>query len=265
LYKIFIATLLVASVNLSAFDLKEVVSKAEEVLKTDSDSKNILTSNLNIESALKEALNLGAKNALETLGAKNGFLDNKDVKIEFPESLELVKTGVVSLGGEKKIEEFVVSMNQSAVEAIPKTIPIFTKAIDGISIESAKKILLGEESEATKYLKTNTKDELVKSISPIIKESMAKSDVMTYYNAVNSLYQGSKSTLDSALGENTKELLSMVTGSSKETNYEDIESYVVDETLNGIFFMIAEKEKQIREKPIFRTTKSLKEVFKLQD
>jgi hypothetical protein len=251
-----LCSILVAN-SLFAVDFANVLKQGTEMIS------NTTKENPDISKALKEALNMGIESAMTSLGKENGFLKNPDVKIEVPESLSLLKTSLESLGAKKQLDEFVTSMNRSAEASIVKTIPIFTKALSNMSIDDSKKILMGKSDEATKYLKTKTEKSITEAIAPIIKESMAKSDVMTYYTAINSLYTSSKDAISS--NAQIKSAMSLLTGDTDTTEYEDVESYVVAKTLNGVFLMVAQKEKEIRENPIFRTTDLLKDIFKLQD
>lgn len=266
--KSFLATpLIFISVSLFGVDIATVVQKGSEVLNSASAiSTSNKESNPAISNALKEALNIGIQSAMQTLGKENGFLGNPNVKIEFPQNMLLVKTALESMGAKQKVNDFVVAMNHSAEKSIVNSVPIFVKALEDISIADAQKILMSSDNAATNYLKGKTKDALIMAISPIIKDSMTETGLMGYYSALDTLYKTSKDALN--INPQIKGALSMLTGNGDTTtafDYENIEGYVVNKTLDGMFFMVAQKEAEIRNNPALRTTNLLKDIFKLQD
>lgn len=222
------------------------------------------TSTLNestISKGLKEALTVGVNYAVKNLGAKDGYLSNKDVKIPLPENLQKAQTIVEKVGGEKIVNDLIVSMNNAASTAAPKTADIFLSAINKMGIEDAQKILKGDDSAATNYFKSNTLEDLKKTITPIIKESIKTNQVAAYYDTFNNFYKNNaKSYVDNSSVMNYAKNFgvdSYLPGSSDE----NLDEYITNKAIDGLFKMIADKEKAIRENPVEQTTNLLKQIF----
>lgn len=256
--------LLLSNLNAGFFDtlLDEGTNITKSVISnaTSSSSSSKLSSD-EIGVGLKDALNLGIKSAIDTLGKKDGFLKNRNVAIPLPENLELIKSGFKKIGKEKYLDELVVAMNRSAEKAVPKTVDIFLNSISKMEFKDVQKILFGADNEATNYFKKSTKDDLIKTLTPIIKESIAETEVVSYYNGVKTIYDSSKESLGlSKVSSLIGEFSSFIPQSMKFSDV-DIENFVVSKTMDGVFFMIEEKEKELREQPAMRTTKTLQKVF----
>lgn len=198
-------------------------------------------SNEDIVAGLKEALNKGASYAVDSLGKTDGFLKNTDVKIPMPEKLGKVESILRKAGKEKYADGFVTTMNRAAESAAPLTLNIIKQGITDMSINDAKNILQGPDDAATQYLKKSGSDKLKAKISPIVKEATSKAGVTSVY----------------------KKMYSKLGYAGKYINMEDynIDNYVTQKTMDGLFTMIAKEEKKIRDNPAARTTDILKSVF----
>jgi len=263
-----IATLLLTSSISFAFDLNSIakgvmdnVSNSDKTEQTSTSSSKSELDNSTVSSGLKEALKQGVSFAVSTLGKDNGYLNNSLVKIPLPDNLAKAETLIRKAGGDKIADDLILSMNNAATKAAPKTAEIFVDAIEKMSIEDAKKILGGTENAATDYFKTNTTDSLKKLITPIIQETMKQNQVATYYDTANNFYKSNlKGTVDNSsvmgLAKNFG-VDSYLPGSSDES----LDEYVTNRAIDGLFKMIAQKEAQIRTSPVAQTTSLLQKVF----
>ncbi len=213
--------------------------KSAEVLGA-SDISNSL-SNDEIVSGLKEALINGSQSAVNLLGKENGFLNHPQLKIPMPEKLQAVESGLRKIGQDKIADQFVLSMNRAAEEATPKAMSIFRNTIKSMSIEDAYGILNGSDNAATEYLKSKGGSQLQQQFLPIVK------------NATNNV----------GVTEKYKALIDNLGMMSKFIDVEslDLDKYVTDKAIDGLFSLVANEEKLIRENPAARTTDLLKKVF----
>jgi hypothetical protein len=198
-----------------------------------------------VADALKQALGKGVSSAITNLGKPGGFLDNPKVKIPMPEKLATVEKGLRSLKQDKYADEFVATMNHAAEAAVPEALPIFTDAIKSMSIDDAKKLVSGGNDSATQFFKGKGEKQIQEKMMPIIKEATARTGVTSAY----------KKLLDQAGGNSFLGKLNIKTASL------DVDSYVTQKASEGLFTMIAEEEKRIRENPAARTTQLLEKVF----
>ena len=192
-------------------------------------------------SGLKEALSKGTQFAIDNLGQEGGFLDNAAVKIPMPESLSWVESSLRTLRQDELADEFIATMNHAAEQAVPEAADLFGEAISNMSVEDAKGILTGPDDSATQYFRANTEDALTERMRPIVEQATAKAGVTSAYKSMTAQAGG----LTGMLG----------------TEATDLDGYVTGKTLDGLFLMIAEEEKKIRENPMARSTDLLKKVF----
>ncbi len=253
---LFVAVSLTYAFDLGSF-AKSIVSSGA------SSSENRVggLDNSTVASGLKEALKKGVKYAASSLGKNNGYLNNSFVKIPLPQNLAKAEKIVRKLGGDKIADDLINSMNSAASKAAPKTVNIFMDAIDKISLSDAKKILAGKKDAATQYFKRHTSDSLEKMISPIVDKTMQENSVVKYYDVFNEYYKkyGKKYIDNSGLMSIAKNFgADSYLPSDKDEN---LNKYVTDKAIDGLFKMIAKEEANIRENPIARTTSLLKKVF----
>jgi hypothetical protein len=263
---IIVSTLLLSSTLTFAFDLGSITKSVVDSVSKESSttSKTATKTNLSdstVSSGLKEALKTGVTFAVEQLGANNGYLNNATAKIPLPNNLSNVEKVIRSAGGSKMADDLINSMNTAATKAAPKTAEIFMGAIDKMTLTDAQKILSGGNDAATNYFKTNTTESLKKSITPIIQETMKENKVATYYDAVNNLYKSNAKGLvdNSGVMGMAKSLGvdSYMPGNSDE----NLDDFVTNKAIEGLFAMIAQKEAAIRTNPVEQTSSILKQVF----
>jgi uncharacterized protein DUF4197 len=198
-------------------------------------------SKADIVSGLKEALIKGSQSAVSTLGKEDGFFAHPKLKIPMPEKLQTVETALRKLKQDKIADEFVLSMNRAAEKAVPKAMTIFSSAIKTMSIEDAYGILQGPDNAATEYLKKTSGSQLHQQFLPIVKQA----------------------TSNVGVTENYKALIDNLGMMSKLIDVEslDVDKYVTDKAVSGLFNLVANEEKLIRADPAARTTDLLKKVF----
>lgn len=203
-----------------------------------------------IVAGLKQALSEGTQYAVKTLGQEGGFLNNDVVKIPVPESLGLLETGLRKMGQGKWADDFIAALNQAAENAIPEAAEVFRKSIEAMSIDDAMKILNGGENAATQYFQDTGTTELKARFLPIVKQATEDAGVTKAYKALQAQAKG----ID--LGA-----LSNLMGGVMSSQNVDLDAYVTDKSLDGLFKMIAEQEQKIRGDAAARGTDLLQKVF----
>jgi hypothetical protein len=202
-------------------------------------SKNSL-SDSQIASGLKEALQVGASNAVKITGRPDGYFGNAAIKILMPKSLRPIETGLRAVGYGPKVDAFVLSMNRAAEAAAPAAKKIFIDAVTSMSFDDARKILSGGDTAATDYFKSKTTDQLTVAFRPVVEKTMDQNAVTQQYKQL--------------LGQ-AQQIPFM-----KSQNL-DITNYVVSQALNGLFYTLGQEETKIRKDPAAQTTSLLKQVF----
>jgi hypothetical protein len=199
---------------------------------------------------LKEALSKGVQAAISELGHEGGFLTNLNVKIPMPEKLHTVEKTLRALHEDKLADEFVETMNHAAEQAVPQAASVFADAITKMSIADAKMILTGTNNAATEYFRATTATNLYERFLPIVKKATDQTGVTSTYKRLMEKVEGGNL---GALGSLGRALLG--------PEAMDVDSYVTDKALDGLFTMIAAEERRIRENPLARTTDLLQKVF----
>ena len=197
---------------------------------------------------LKEALGKGVQEALSRLGRDGGFLTNLNVKIPMPEKLRTVERTLRLIRQDKLADDFVATMNHAAEQAVPEAAAVFSDAIRRMSIEDARSILTGTNNAATEYFRRTTETNLFEKFKPIVEKATDQTGVTAAYKRLMEKAGGMTS-----LGSFGRSFLG--------TETMDLDAYVTDKALDGLFTMVAEEEKRIRENPVARTTDLLKKVF----
>ena len=220
--------------------LKDLIKKAEDKINTITKKDG----GLDIAGGLKEALNKGVDIQVKKLTAVDGFYKNEAVKILMPEELQKVDKALRKMGMSKLADDGIRALNRAAEDAVKESTPIFVDAIKNITIADAKSILLGNQDAATNYLQTSTRNPLYAKFNPVVQQSIGKVGADVIWNNIIKKYNN----------------LPLVTKVNP-----DINDYVTNKALDGVFKMIAVEEKNIRTKFDSRTSDLLKKVFALQD
>lgn len=233
---------------------KDLLDKARQAAKTRVDG-NQAASNLpgaDIAAGLKEALAKGTTNAIKSLGREGGFWNNAKVRIPLPGKLEQAAKLARQLGQGAKVDAFELSLNRAAEKAVPQVADIFGDAIRKMTLQDARGILGGGDHAATDFFRRVAGDQLVARIHPIVAKATDSVGVTQKYKAFTSGSGGG--TLGGVLGALGGHGMN---GSSPL----DLDDYVTDKTMDGLFTVIGEQEQQIRHDPAARTTDLLRKVF----
>jgi hypothetical protein len=200
---------------------------------------------------LKEALSKGVQHAVSRLGHDGGFLTNLDVKIPMPEKLQTVEKTLRAIHQDKLVDEFIDTMNHAAEQAVPEAAGVFGDAVKMMSMADAKAILIGTNNAATQYFRATTETNLFEKFLPIVKKATDQTGVTSAYKRVMGK-AGSDSSFG-ALGSFGQSLLG--------PEAIDVDRYVTNKALDGLFKMVADEERSIRENPVARTSDLLQKVF----
>lgn len=192
---------------------------------------------------LKEALSVGATNSAALASKTDGFYLNSLIRIPFPPEAITVKNAAEQMGLTNLVTDFEKSINRAAEEASKTALPIFKNAIVSMSFGDAMGILRGSNQAATEYLRSRTYGELVSEFSPIVNNAVQTVNVTRYWNPLATAYN--KTT--------------RVTGESQVNP--NLDQYVTQKALDGLFYLIGQEEQKIRQDPAARVTEILRKVF----
>jgi RNA binding exosome subunit len=212
----------------------------DDVMKKIGASEKGETDESTIISGLKEALSIGTDNAVKNVSQVDGYFGNQVIKILMPEKIQTVADILRKVGYQKQVDDFVLSMNRAAEKAAPQAASIFVDAIKGMTIEDAKKILNGGDTAATEFFKRKTHDKIYDAFKPIVSSSMNEVGVTRSYKEMMGKYES-------------------LPFMSKESV--DLDHYVTNKAMDGLFYMVGQEEKKIRTDPAARVTDLLKTVF----
>ena len=200
--------------------------------------------NAEIASGLKEALNNGITKEVTKLTAMDGFYKNQAVKILLPTELQKVDKGLRDIGLGSLADEGIKLLNRAAEDAVKEATPIFIDAVRNMTFTDAKNILLGTNNSATMFLQSSTTQALYGKFNPVIQKSLSKVGADAAWKNIITKYNAIPLTAD--------------------VN-PDLNDYVTQKALEGVFKMIAVEEKDIRTNLNARTSDLLRKVFALQD
>ena len=197
-------------------------------------------SNHDAASGIKGALNQGAASAIAKLGVPGGFLENPKVKIPLPPPLDEVAKGMRIFGRGKDADELETAMNQAAERAVPESKELLINAVKAMSLEDAKKILTAGDDSVTQFFRAKTAAPLAIKFLPVVKKATARVGLAQKY--------------DQLAAEGVK--VGLIKGDSAS-----IEQYVTDKTLDGLYLMIGEEERAIRQNPAAAASAIVSKVF----
>jgi hypothetical protein len=194
-----------------------------------------------IANGLKEALEVGTRKAVENVSKEGGYLNNPEIRIPLPPRVQQAAGLMRQLGLNKMADDFEQSINRAAEKAAPQATSIMIDAIKSMSIDDARNILNGESDAATRFFEDRTRGKLAGLFEPIIDTSLNEVGATRYYNQLD-------------------DKLSSVPVVGQELDM-DLQDYVTDHALNGLFVMLAQEEQKIRDNPAARTSEILQQVF----
>ena len=193
-----------------------------------------------IISGLKQALEIGTRNAVRTVGRTDGYFKNPEIRIPLPENVRKVEKALRATGFGSQVDQFELSMNRAAERAAPEAEAIFWDAIKQMSFADARQILEGPDDAATRYFQDKTSSRLQKTFKPITHQAMSEVGATRHYQSLDAKIR----TIPFA----------------EQVSF-DLDQYVTEKALSGLFLMLAEEEKKIRQDPAARVTDLLKKVF----
>ena len=196
--------------------------------------------NADAQAGLKAALEKGATVAVDLLGKTDGFFGNGAVKIPLPESLQKYEKLMRQFGMGKHADELVLTMNRAAEAAVPEAKKLFSESIKKMTVQDAKGILSGGQTSGTDYFKRTTTDQLRLRFLPIVKRATEKVKLAEKYNEY--------------AGKGVK--FGLV-----KKEHANLDDYVTQKALDGLFLMVAEEEKKIRQNPVQAGSNIIKKVF----
>lgn len=203
-------------------------------------------SNDEVVSGLKEALRLGAERSVEKASVVEGFWNDARIRIPFPQEAIKVKNTLVDLGIKKPVEDFERTLNKAAEQAAKEAVPVFVDAITSMSIQDGFNLLRGGENAATEFLREKTSETLRAKFAPVVASATQQVALTSYWTPVANAY-------------NTASIL---TGGKAVDP--DLNAYVTTKAMDGLFLLLAEEEKRIRQDPAARATALLQRVFAQQ-
>ncbi len=197
-------------------------------------------SNADAAAGMKEALIQGAGKAVGKLGVVDGFLGNPAVKIPLPDSVQRAERVMRMFGMGKQADEVILRMNRAAEAAVPEAKVLLINAVKQMSVADAKNILTGGDDAATQYFRKTTSAPMAEKFLPIVQKAMADVQLAQQYNKFAET--GAKYGL-------------------VKKEQANLEQYVTQKALDGVYLMMAEEEKAIRKDPMKQASSLLKKVF----
>jgi hypothetical protein len=199
--------------------------------------------NEEVISGLKEALSVGIKNSVNLTSVTDGFNGNSLIKLPFPQDAIKVRQKALEWGLDGQVEKFETTLNRAAEEASKEALPIFVDAIKNMTVSDGFNILNGGDGAATSYLKNQTTAQLTAAFRPKVEAAIAKVKLTDYWNPIITKYNSAMT----------------ITGGEKLNP--DLNAYVTEKAISGLFLMVAQEENKIRKDPMARVTDLLQKVF----
>ena len=193
---------------------------------------------------LKDALRVGTQKSIDILGKPDGFFRDQSVKILMPDQLQKAEKLLRRLGQDKLADNFIETMNRAAEKSVHTTLDIFVKGIKQMTINDVMKIYNGREDEATRFFQSTQGPDIQRAIFPIVKDATEKVGVTSAYKEFTNKIRKLHLPIDADMP--------------------DLDNYVTQRTMEGIFLKLAKEEALIRKDPAARTTEILKKVFTKQ-
>jgi hypothetical protein len=193
-----------------------------------------------IAAGLKEALQIAAERSVTRAARPGGFLDDPHVRIPLPESVENVARGLRAVGFDGTVDAFEVAMNRTAESAARQAQEPLVDAVASWTLPDAIAIWRGADDAATQALRAQSEPALRERLAPVVAAAMRANDVERAYDELRE----------------RNRVLALLPDPRV-----DLERHVLDETLDGLFTLIGDEERRIRNEPAARTTELLREVF----
>ncbi|TFZ02042.1 DUF4197 domain-containing protein [Ramlibacter humi] len=189
---------------------------------------------------LKTALETGALNAVKLLGVNDGFLANPKVHIPLPSALQDASKLLKAMGQKKQVEDLEIALNRAAEAAVPMAKNLLVNAVRGMSVTDAKNILTGGDTSVTHFFEGKTREPLSGQFLPVVQQAVSKVGLAAKYDKVAGKAAGM--------------------GLLKQEDA-SINHYVTRKALDGLYLVIGDEEKKIRQNPVAAGSDILRKVF----
>lgn len=226
-----------------ANEVSSIASNLSTSMNTNTSATQPKLSNADVISGLKEALSVGIQNSVKLSSVTDGFLKNPMIRLPFPEDAAKVKQKALDLGMKTQVDNFETTLNRAAETATKEALPIFTKAITSMSVSDGFSILNGGNGAATAFLKKQTTAELTAAFSPKVKDAIAQVKLTEVWNPIMTKYNTAMT----------------FTGGQKVNP--DLNAYVTQKAIDGLFKLVEQEENKIRKDPAARVNDILQKVF----
>jgi hypothetical protein len=237
-----VTRLLLSVVLLAASGTQLSLAQGDRSSKTDAtqrQSEAPYPGDTTVISGLKQALEISSTKAIAQTGKHDGFLQNEAIRILLPPKLQAIGKSMRMLGRGEEVDELEIGMNRAAEDATPQARPIFLAALKNLAFRDPQLVLTGGDTAATEYFRRSNSADLEAAFTPIVHHSMERLGVIKQY----------------------KHVLKSDPGGNAIASEFDLDKYVTEQTLDGIFDVIAAEEGNIRREPSAQSTDLLKEVF----
>lgn len=219
------------------------LANLQSVVPVDSFAKSDKLTTDEVIRGLKEALTVGAKNSIRLTSRENGFYGNPRIAIPFPPEADKMRKALLKAGLKRQVEKFTLTMNRAAEEAVKQALPIFTEAVTSMSVSDAMGILNGPDNAATQYFRQKTDARLYNAFTPIVKDAIGKVKLTAYWKPLAKAYNR----------------ICLISGG--EPVNPNLNEYITRRAIDGLFVLIEQEEKNIRNNPAARVSDILKRVF----
>ena len=226
-----------STISFSQTTLDDLIKKGQGQMKNGSGNS---LSNDEVVSGLKEALTVGSNKSSAQASKADGFYKNPAIKIPFPPEAKQMESTLKGIGMTKQVDKFTMQLNRAAELAAKDAAPIFVNAIKSMSIADGFTILKGANNAASTYLKDKTNAELTAKFKPIVASALKKVAITKYWNPLVTTYN-------------------KVPGAKKQNP--NLEAYVTQRAIEGLFKLVADEELKIRKDPASRVSDLIKKVF----
>jgi hypothetical protein len=238
IFRIFLCSVLIPFTSCSQIDFNKIGSSVNKEINSINGKKPL--TNTEIIAGLKEALNVGSNNASAAASKTDGYFKHPVIKIPFPPEAKQMESSLRAIGMNKQVDDFVMTLNRAAEAAAKQAAPIFVDAVKQMTITDGLTILKGSDTAATSYLKKTTTTPLHGKFKPVIKSATQQVEVTKYWTPLVTAYNN----------------IPFVTRMNP-----DLDEYITQRALSGMFYLVSQEEKKIRKDPIARVTDILKRVF----
>jgi hypothetical protein len=190
---------------------------------------------------IKSALAQGVKTAIGRLGKTDGFFADQLVRIALPKKVQRLADAARALGAGSKVDAFELSLNRAAEKAVPLAADVFADAVKQLSVQDALSIVRGDADAGTQFFRRVTEEKLREKFLPVVSKATSEVGVTQRYKELTG-----------------KSAVSKLFGKQDDVN---LDQYVTNKALDGLYFYVADEEKKIRSNPMQQGTNLLRRVF----